>query len=531
MTKLARQYSKELSEYVIQSWIHSRNTLMFLWQWGNDVSAESDDKTYMELIRFFVTDCQAFRRRSYMSIDLLLINPPFHKRYGSSLMFPMGLGYIISAIKAQGFSYAVIDCTQIVSSLYEEDLNVLSKELRKRLSHYEPMLIGIGPCMTSGVKALKVIADVCRSIFDAEHIFAGGPLAGIPDQEWVFFDYLGLQYVIKGYGETAVVRALQTVKGGRPLSKCAEVSRSGYLFYNHTPPIDTLAFPTRLNVKQTVISERRKSSSGVTQPMITSRGCPYHCNYCVSGAMSKQEYFHKRSVKSIVDEMEFLQKTYDVNDIIFYDDCFFFNISSTENEIKDFCDELSRRDIHMSWQIEVRVDWLTQINPNGVHMLEECGCRQINVGIEKTNPIGQEYLGKTFSVGALSDAVQLVKHHSKIRIAGTFILGGKDENQERILNEIDASKNLGIDFAHFNPLFIYPGTNIYYQRFRGQRDWLKYILEDSLPWGEIVYENESIDRDTLIELTERAYRTFYAGTEYEAEEMVLDRFNLRRTHL
>ena len=88
-----------------------------------------------------------------------------------------------------------------------------------------------------------------------------------------------------------------------------------------------------------------------------------------------------------------------------------------------------------------------------------------------------------------------------------------------------------IDLAHFNPLFIYRGTNIYYQRFRGQRDWLKYILEDSLPWGEIVYENESIDRDTLIELTERAYRTFYAGTEYEAEEMVLDRFNLRRTHL
>lgn len=465
-----------------------------------------------------------------MSTDLLLINPPFHKRYGSSSMFPMGLGYIISAIKAEGFSYAVIDCTQIVSSLYEEDLDVLSKELRRRLSQYDPMLIGIGPCITSGVKALKVIADVCRSMFDVEHIFAGGPLAGIPEQEWVFFEYLGLQYVIKGYGEIAVTRALQTLKCGQPLSKCTEMSRPGYLFYNRTAPIDTIAFPARLFVEQTVISERRKSSSGITLPMITSRGCPYRCNYCVSGSMSKQECFYKRSVKSIVDEMEFLQKTYHVNDVIFYDDCFFFNVSSTNQEIKNFWDELIRRGVHISWQMEVRVDWLTQIDPDGVHMLEECGCRQINVGIEKTNPLGQEYLGKTFSVEDLVDAIQLIKRHSKIHIAGTFILGGSDENQKRILEEIDTSKNLGLDFAHFNPLFIYPGTNIYHQRFRDSRDWLNYILEDSLPWGEIVYENESVNRDTLIELTERAYRTFYDGTKYEAEEMVLDRFNLRRMH-
>lgn len=466
-----------------------------------------------------------------MLTDLLLINPPFHKRYGSSSMFPMGLGYIISAIQAEGFSYTVIDCTQIISSLYEEDLDVLSKELRRRLSQYKPMLIGIGPCMTSGIKALKVIADVCLSMFDAERIFAGGPLAGIPEQEWAFFEYLGLKYVIKGYGESAVVQALRTVKGGQSLSKCVEVSRPGYLFYNHTGLIDTIAFPTRLYVDQTVVSERRKAGSGITLPMITSRGCPYHCNYCVSGSMSKQERFCKRSAQNIVDEMEFLQNTYRANDIIFYDDCFFYRASSANQEIKDFQNELSRRDIHMSWQMEVRVDWLTRIDSEGIHMLEECGCRQINVGIEKTNPQGQKYLGKTFSVKALADAIQLVKQHSNIHVAGTFILGGSDENRTSVLKEIDDSKRLGLDFAHFNPLFVYPGTKIYNQQFHGPQDWLDYILNDTLPWGEIVYENQSLGRDALIELTETAYHTFYAGTKYEAEEMALDRFNLRRIHL
>ena len=310
-----------------------------------------------------------------------------------------------------------------------------------------------------------------------------------------------------------------------------EVSRPGYLFYNQTDSIDTLAFPTRLYVEQTVISERRKNGSGITLPMITSRGCPYRCNYCVSGSVARQDCFHKRSVKNIVDEMEFLQNTYHVSDIIFYDDCFFYNISAANREIKSFRDELLRRDVHMSWQMEVRVDWLTQINPDGVHMLEECGCRQINVGIEKTDTYGQKYLGKIFSVSALMDAIRMVKQCSKIQVAGTFILGGSNEDRSAILKEIDISKTLGLDFVHFNPLFIYPGTKIYYEQFYGQRDWLKYILEDSLPWGEIVYENEFVDRDELIELTERAYHTFYVGTEYETEEMVLDRFNLRRKYL
>lgn len=466
-----------------------------------------------------------------MSTDLLLINPPFHKRCGSSSIFPMGLGYIISAIKAEGFSYAIIDCTQIISSLYEEDLDTLSRELSKRLSQFEPMLIGIGPCMTSSIKALKVIVDICRSMFGVERIFAGGPLAGIPQQEWVFFEYLGLRYIIKGYGEVSVTRALQMVKDGQPLSKCKEVSRPGYLLYNPTAPIDTLAFPTRLYVDQTVISERRKKSSGITLPMITSRGCPYQCNYCVSGAISNQSRFYKRSVKSIVDEMEFLHNTYHTSDVIFYDDCFFYKTSSANQEIKDFRTELSTRNIHMSWQMEVRVDWLTQINPYGVHMLEECGCRQINVGIEKTDSHGQEYLGKTFSIGALTDAIQLIKQHSQIHVAGTFILGGNGEDRISVLKEIDASQKLGLDFAHFNPLFVYPGTKIYHQQFHNPRDWLDYILKDTLPWGEIVYENETINRNELIELTERAYQTFYAGTKYEIEEMVIDRFNLRRKQL
>lgn len=49
-------------------------------------------------------------------IDILLINPPFHRRNGSGSIFPLGLGYILSSVKANGFTCDVIDCSRIIST-------------------------------------------------------------------------------------------------------------------------------------------------------------------------------------------------------------------------------------------------------------------------------------------------------------------------------------------------------------------------------------------------------------------------------
>ena len=50
LTELAKQYSEESPGYVIQSWMHSRNTLEFLRQWENDMNEEFDDRACEELI-------------------------------------------------------------------------------------------------------------------------------------------------------------------------------------------------------------------------------------------------------------------------------------------------------------------------------------------------------------------------------------------------------------------------------------------------------------------------------------------------
>ena len=51
LTELAKQYSDESPGYMIQSWMRSHNTLVFLRQWKNDMNEGFDDRACEELIR------------------------------------------------------------------------------------------------------------------------------------------------------------------------------------------------------------------------------------------------------------------------------------------------------------------------------------------------------------------------------------------------------------------------------------------------------------------------------------------------
>lgn len=51
LTELAKQYSNEAPGYIIQSWMHSRNTLEFLRLWENEMNLKFDDAACEELIQ------------------------------------------------------------------------------------------------------------------------------------------------------------------------------------------------------------------------------------------------------------------------------------------------------------------------------------------------------------------------------------------------------------------------------------------------------------------------------------------------
>ncbi|MDR1689120.1 MAG: B12-binding domain-containing radical SAM protein [Clostridiales bacterium] len=460
--------------------------------------------------------------------DILLINPPFHIRTGSGNFLPLGLGYIISAVNNEGLSAEVINCAEGCQSFFSDDLSVFETDIKNELHKYNPSLIGIGPCVTSHVRALIIIARVCKEVFPETPIVCGGPLATMNGQEWFFFEELQIPYIIKGDGEKAIPSLIKTIKNGLPLLTCPEVSYDGHFVYNDISDINSISFPHRLSSSHTQISDRRKSTkSGIlTMPMITSRGCMYTCDYCVSGSLSSR--FRKRSNDNILEEMIFLRDGYGATDIIFYDDCFFYNPKTSNEEIFSFCNLLMKNRLSMTWQIEMRTDLLLSLTDESLTLLEKSGCRQINIGIEKTSSESLFCIGKTSTIEGLMEKNKHIAKLFGIELTATFILGGFNENEKTVRKLIEDSKKLSLTQAHFNPLFVYPSTKLYNNYGLKARDWYNLIKNDTLPWGEIVFENTELSREKLLSFLDLAYTEFYGKTCINYTNQYLNRFNLWR---
>lgn len=463
------------------------------------------------------------------SPDILFVIPPFHMRNGGGSFFPLGVGYIIAELKESGYTWDVLNCSELIDSFYDDELIKFSQELAKLLSKYAPSVIGIGPCITTQLRALKIISEVCSQILPNVPVFSGGPLASLKGQEWVFYEVLKIKYLIKGDGELAVVDTIRAIKETGDITNSRCVSHNGYTHVNVIDDINSIPFPYRNFNTKNIISIRRSGNIKNQAAMITSRGCPYACNYCVSGNLSHSDIpYRKRSIDNILDEIQMLNKIYNINDIVFYDDCFFGESSSVNSNVLKYCNALKARDISVSWQVEMRPDAFCNLFDESIQALRDSGCRQINLGIEKCSDKGMVFLGKQNCWSDLKSKINHIKKIGGFSISATFIFGGESETSKDVIEMIKKSQDLQLDFAHYNPLFVYPGTPIYSSLFDDERTWAEIILADDLPWGEIVYENDSLNKLQLLKLIDYAYSEFYKNTELVEQLMVRDRFNLKK---
>ncbi len=170
------------------------------------------------------------------------------------------------------------------------------------------------------------------------------------------------------------------------------------------------------------------------------------------------------------------------------------------------------------WEMEVRCDAVASLSPQSLRALYEAGCRQINMGVEKASDQHLKGINKRLTTAEIIAACDNVKSVvPDLRLAGTFILGGPNEDQSDIEGTIAFAKSLRLDFAHFYPLEVYPGTPFFQEVFDGRSPtaWAYEMLEDDENcWGEILYETKRLSKDCLLEWTQEAYRQFYRREEW-----------------
>src|SRR5919109_1370887 len=187
--------------------------------------------------------------------------------------------------------------------------------------------------------------------------------------------------------------------------------------------------------------------------IVTSRGCPAGCTYCIKH-VSYQFSTRLRSPKLILEELWYLKRL-GINNIHMYADLFTVN----RDQVVELCNLLIAEKIEIKWTCNSRVDF---VDEEMLQLMGRAGCRLISWGIESAN----EQILKHARKGAYPDKAERALRWAKkasIMNWGYFIIGLPGETEATIRQTIDFSKKLPLDIALFHVAAPYPGTPFFFE--------------------------------------------------------------------
>jgi radical SAM superfamily enzyme YgiQ (UPF0313 family) len=187
--------------------------------------------------------------------------------------------------------------------------------------------------------------------------------------------------------------------------------------------------------------------------IVTSRGCPAGCTYCIKH-VSYQYSARLRSPELIMEELWQLKKQ-GINNIHMYADLFTVN----REQVIELCQRMISENINIRWMCNSRVDF---VDEEMLRLMGKAGCWLISWGIESGNEQILKHAHKGADPAKAERALRWAKN-AGIKNWGYFIIGLPGETEETILQTIEFSKKLPLDIALFHVAAPYPGTPFFFE--------------------------------------------------------------------
>jgi radical SAM superfamily enzyme YgiQ (UPF0313 family) len=243
--------------------------------------------------------------------------------------------------------------------------------------------------------------------------------------------------------------------------------------------------------------------------MITSRGCPFKCNFC--NVFEKK--YRYRSAEDIVGEMAYIQGLgYDY--IHFFDDT--FNLFT--RKVKDLCRAYLDAGLEIQWAFRGRVD---QVDEEMFDLLRRANCRRVYFGVEAGTDEVLATIGKRINLEQSRRAFAMAHRHG-IEIMGYFMIGFPDETPAQIEQTIRTAIELGPQYVQVLITTPLPGTALYSQAMEAGAipgDYFRDYVLDPVPQFRMHAWNRYLDEEELVRMSRRFYRKFYFRPRYMVDRL------------
>ena len=388
-------------------------------------------------------------------MKIACVNLPSHFLISDKVFPPLGILYIVAALRKEGHEPIWYDFAGGKFKEPDEDIvfiTATSPQIEIAKEFVEKYCKGkktvIGGC---GVQSLT---DDCKNMFN-----------------------------VIAHGECE--RAVQLI--------LAYTDRIGFKITGNIRYVDRLPFPAR----DLIEGYKYELDGRNTTTIITSRGCPFSCSFCVDGNNKNLRIMSSDRVCEEIDEIYKLG----YQSLMFFDDIF----TMKKDRLADIALHMLSRDI--IYRCFTHVNF---VNKDMCQTLQQTGCKEVGIGIESGNDYILKTIGKGFNSEKALSAIKMLKDFG-IRVKVFLMLGLPGESFSSMHSTrkwlTEASPD-DFDLSLYQP---YPDTKIWDNKDKYDIDWdnkkvpeffkgklgkYKSIVNTTyLTSEELVYERDKIEEE------------------------------------
>ena len=441
-------------------------------------------------------------------MKVLFVNPPqtaSKYKFMGVIAPPLGIAYMAGVLQENNIDVEILDASA-------EDMGF--EDVKNELFKRKPDLVALTALTPTIGRALET-AQVVKETLPNSIVVMGGY-----HPTFNFIETLedeNVDIVIRGEGEYIMLNLVQALENHSNLhdvkgivfedknSKEVVITPEAPLIDN----LDEIPFPA-LNLLP-LKKYRLLDMDTHMATMITTRGCPMQCSFCSSAAMHGRK-IRERSVKNIVDEIEYLKTTYDIDTIAFMDDTF----TLKKRKVIAICDEILKRNIKIMWGCTSRVDTLDETL---LKKMKEAGCITIFIGVESADQQQLDKMCKNTTVTKIENAFKIA-NQLKIRTIASVALGMPGDSKEIMNKTIKFVHKLKPNYALYSLATPYPGTKFYKESFEKNlikiKDWSKYTLITP------ILETVDCSLKDMRKIQAKAFIKFYLRPQYILKQFLQD---------
>jgi len=451
---------------------------------------------------------------------ITLLNPPFKGRFSrasrspaitksGTLYYPLWLSYATGVLEEAGFSVQLLDSP---ARGYSPQKTIdLIKE-------FSPQLVVVDTTTPSIHSDLSLAQAIKAQLTKAHLCLVGTHATALPEE--VLAECPSADSVARREYDYTLRELAQRLAGGRSIEEIAGLSlrRDGKIIHNPDREmiqnLDALPLVANVYKKHLVVEDYFFAAARYPMAMmITGRGCPHQCIFCLYPQTFHGRGYRLRSAGNVASEFAYIaQELPQVQEVVIEDDTF----SANRERMRSIAQLLIDAGNRLPWSANVRVN----LDYETMRLLKASGCRLLIVGYES----GDSQILKNMHKGITLSQMQEFAHSAKragLLVHGCFMAGNPGEDRRSLSATLRLALKLAPDTAQFFPVMVYPGTEAY--EWASQRG---YLLADDFAewctpegWHSTIIRTEHLNPRELVDFCAYARRVYYLRPPYLAYKL------------